>query len=392
MREIADATREIVAKAKGHESDTVPGDFGELKTPCPKCGGVIKENYKKFQCQKCDFFLWKIVAGRQMEIAEAEELIAKRVVGPLQGFRSKMGRPFAALIKLSPELKAEFDFGQQDAQNQAAADALDFTGRQPFGKCPHCGSPVYEDGMGYICEKTARRQGCAFRTGKVILQRPLEPAQAQKLLTTGRTDLLEKFISKKGRPFKAFLVVGQGGKVGFEFEAARREKTRRVRRPGRPRAPAAKPDLTKAEAVAACPLCGGRVLETETQYVCEKSQAAKKPCKFKAGRTILGQPLDRAQLGKLLADGRTDLLTRLHFQGRQAFLRLPGAGGRRQNRLRIPPPRRLKTAARIRMRYTIEGPLIVQICCWRRSARGARLHARRAQVRCSSLTFCPKRA
>ena len=72
--------------------------------------------------------------------------------------------------------------------------------------------------MGYICEKAARRQGCAFRTGKVILQRPLEPAQAQKLLATGRTDLLERFISKKGRPFKAFLVVGEGGKVGFEFE------------------------------------------------------------------------------------------------------------------------------------------------------------------------------
>ena len=326
MREIAAATREIVAKAKGYESDTVPGDFGELTTPCPKCGGVIKENYRRFQCQKCDFFLWKIVAGRQMEIAEAEELITKRVVGPLQGFRSKTGRPFAALIKLSPELKAEFDFGQQDAQNQAAADALDFTGRQAFGKCPHCGSPVYEDGMGYICEKTARRQGCAFRTGKVILQRPLEPAQAQKLLTTGRTDLLEKFISRKGRPFKAYLVVGEGGKVGFEFEA------RAAKKPGAPGRgePAAKPDLSHAAAVAACPLCGGRVLETETQYVCEKSQAAKKPCRFKAGRSILGQPLDRVQLGKLLADGRTDLLTRFTSKAGKpfsAFLVL-GEGGK----------------------------------------------------------------
>jgi Zn finger protein HypA/HybF involved in hydrogenase expression len=281
---------------------------------------VIKENYKKFQCQKCDFFLWKIVASRQMEIAEAEELIAKRVVGPLQGFRSKMGRPFAALIKLSAELKAEFDFGQQDAQDQAAADALDFTGRQPFGKCPHCGSPVYEDGMGYICEKTARRQGCAFRTGKVILQRPLEPEQARKLLTTGRTDLLEKFISKKGRPFKACLVVGDGGKVGFEFEPRAPKKTG-ASAGGRaaPGEPAAKPDLTNAPAVAACPVCGGRVLETESRYLCEKSQAARKPCTFKASRTILGQPLDRAQLAKLLTDGRTDLLTQFVSKSGRPF-------------------------------------------------------------------------
>src|SRR5208283_670967 len=112
MSEIELMTRRIIEKVKAHESDTVPGDFGELKTPCPKCGGVIRENYKKFQCQKCDFALWKIVAGRQLEIPEAEELITKRVVGPLQGFRSKLGRPFAALIKLGADLKPEFDFGQ----------------------------------------------------------------------------------------------------------------------------------------------------------------------------------------------------------------------------------------------------------------------------------------
>ncbi|MGA2557953.1 MAG: DNA topoisomerase, partial [Verrucomicrobiota bacterium] len=177
MRDIAQATRQIVAKAKGHDSDTVPGDFGELKAPCPKCGGLIKENYKKFQCQKCGFFLWKIVAGRQLEIAEAEQLITQRVVGPLQGFRAKTGRPFSALIRLTPEFTAEFDFGRQQEVEQAAAAATSFAGRQPFGKCPNCGSAVYEESMSYVCEKKARRQGCQFWTGKIILNRPLEPAQ-----------------------------------------------------------------------------------------------------------------------------------------------------------------------------------------------------------------------
>ena len=40
--------------------------------------------------------------------------------------------------------------------------------------------------------------------------------QAQKLLTTGRTDLLDGFISKRGRPFSAYLKF-EDGKVGFEF-------------------------------------------------------------------------------------------------------------------------------------------------------------------------------
>jgi DNA topoisomerase-3 len=218
MREIAAMTRDIVAKAKSHESDTVPGDYGTLTVPCPKCGGELRENYKKFQCQKCDFSLWKIVAGRQFEIPEIEELITKRVVGPLQGFRSKMGRPFAAVIKMTPEFEPKFDFGQDQLNPDGTTVEVDFTGQEPLGKCPKCGNRVFENAMSYICEKAVgAAKTCDFRTGKIILQREIDRAQMVKLLTTGRTDLLPKFISKKGRPFSAFLVVGEGGKIGFEF-------------------------------------------------------------------------------------------------------------------------------------------------------------------------------
>jgi DNA topoisomerase-3 len=220
MREIEQMTRNIVGKAKSHESDTVPGDFGTLKVPCPKCGGEMKENYKKFQCQKCDFSLWKIVAGRQFEIQEAEELITKRVVGPLQGFRSKMGKPFAAVIKLTPELKPEFDFGQGQTNADGSAGEMDLSGLTPIGKCPNpkCGGRVYENAMSYFCEKAVGAgPTCKFRTGKIVLQREMEKAQVMKLIEAGRTELLHKFISKKGRPFSAFLVVGDEGKVGFEF-------------------------------------------------------------------------------------------------------------------------------------------------------------------------------
>jgi DNA topoisomerase-3 len=41
--------------------------------------------------------------------------------------------------------------------------------------------------------------------------------QAQKLLAKGKTDLLDKFISKAGKPFSAYLVLDDNGKVGFEF-------------------------------------------------------------------------------------------------------------------------------------------------------------------------------
>ena len=298
-------------KAKEHEHDTIPGDFGELKAPCPKCGGIIKETYKKFQCsnEKCDFALWKIAASRQFEIPEIEELITKRTVGPLQGFRSKMGRPFAAIIKLTDELKPEFDFGQEEKNAAGEATEVDFTGQEPLGKCPKCGGRVFEGGMSYVCEKsTGAAKTCDFRSGKIILQQTVERAQMTRLLATGKTDLLPKFISKKGRPFAAYLVVGEGGKVGVEFEPRKSREKAGAAGADKPGEPAPKLDFTGQEPLGKCPRCGSRVFESETDYLCEKSQADKKPCKFKTGKTILQRRIEREQLVKLLTTGKTDLL------------------------------------------------------------------------------------
>src|SRR5450432_509715 len=257
MKEIADATRDIVAKAKSHESDTVPGDYGKLNVPCPKCGGEILENYKKFQCQKCDFSLWKIVASRQLEISEVEELISKGTVGPLQGFRSKQGFPFAAIIKMGAEFKPEFDFGNDQNKDGEAAVAIDFTGKEPLGKCPACGGRVFDAGMNYLCEKaTGPDKTCTFRSGKIILQQTMEPAQIVKLLATGKTDLLKGFVSKKNnRKFEAFLVL-KDGKTAFEF--APREKKSKSK-DGAPAAPLPKIDFTGKPSLGACPKCGGKV-------------------------------------------------------------------------------------------------------------------------------------
>jgi DNA topoisomerase-3 len=319
MKEIAQMTREIVGKAKRHESDTVPGDFGTLKVPCPKCGGEIHENYKKFQCQKCDFGLWKIVASRQLEIPEVEELLTKGQVGPLQGFRSKMGRPFAAVIKMGPEFKPEFDFGQDKADANGVVAEVDFSGQEPVGKCPKCGSRVFETAMHYVCEKSVGpNRSCDFRTGKVILQRAIERAQVQKLLETGKTDLIDKFISKKGRPFKAFLVTNEKG-VGFEFEPRAAKGAKRAAKSGEPKEPAAKIDFTGQEPLGKCPRCGGNVFEGPDAYVCEKSQGDKRPCKFKISKVILQQPVDRAQAAKLLADNKSDLMNKFISKAGRPF-------------------------------------------------------------------------
>ncbi|MCU0771099.1 MAG: DNA topoisomerase III [Verrucomicrobia bacterium] len=305
MRQIEEMTRHIVEKARSHEKDTIAGDFGTLRVPCPKCGGEVHERYEKFACQSpgCDFSIRRIFASRLLDLEEAERLIRDRQIGPLQGFRSKLGRPFAAVLRLSPEYKVDFDFGNEPREGEGEVVQVDFSSQEPLGACPKCGARVFELPMRYVCEKTVTKE-CDFSTGKIILQQPVDRAQVMKLLGTGRTDLFPKFISRKGRPFKAFLVL-DNGKVGFEFE---KREPRAKSTSAKEKAPAEKLDFTGQEPLGKCPRCGGRVFESASSYVCEQSQAEKKPCKFKSGKVILEQPLDRAQMAKLLAEAKSDLL------------------------------------------------------------------------------------
>jgi DNA topoisomerase-3 len=218
MGHITALTQEIVERAKRYESDTVPGDFATLATPCPKCGGMVKENYKKFACQACDWSAWKIVAGRQFEVEEMETLLSAGRVGPLTGFRNKMGRPFDAEVRLNDDKQPEFDFGQPREGDEA--EAADFSGQTPLGICPKCGSHVFEGENAYVCERSqGANKSCDFRSGKVILQQAVAPEQMRKLLAEGKTDLLTGFVSARTRrAFSAFLVRDKAGKVGFEFE------------------------------------------------------------------------------------------------------------------------------------------------------------------------------
>jgi DNA topoisomerase-3 len=126
------------------------------------------------------------MSGRELAPEEVEELIEKRVVGPLTGFRSRMGKPFAGALKLSVEMKAEFDFGQGEDVRNGEASAPDFSGQEPLGACPKCGARVFEQPMAYLCEKSVGpERSCDFRSGRVILQRPIEREQMLSF-STGR--------------------------------------------------------------------------------------------------------------------------------------------------------------------------------------------------------------
>jgi DNA topoisomerase-3 len=236
MRSIAEMAERIVKKAKEYDRDTIPGDYATLATPCPNCGGVVKENYRRYACigvaagpnarEACGFSISKIPGGRAFELAEVETFLRDKRIGPLEGFRSKAGWPFTAEIRLvrddeSDNWKLEFDFGEDARREGESGEPVDFGEQEPLGKCPKTQGNVYEFGSNYVCEHSVGPQpSCDFKSGKVILQQPVAREQMTKLLTSGATDLLDGFVSNKTRrKFKARLQWdAKEGKVVFAFE------------------------------------------------------------------------------------------------------------------------------------------------------------------------------
>ncbi len=233
MNEIRTLTTDIVEKVRGGMGQEVHGKFEALAVKCPRCGeGSFKESFRAFECPGCKLIVWKTMAGREFEREEVTRLLAEKRVGPLEGFRSKMGRPFSAVVIFDPEeWKQKFDFDKLDGAAKPDG-GLDLTQAKPLGDSP--AGAVYETESAYYCVP-ADGKAKTVRMGKIILQKPIPPEQALKLFREGKTDLLPRFISKKGKPFAAHLKL-EGDKVGFEFAP------RPARKPAKPAPP------SKAEA------------------------------------------------------------------------------------------------------------------------------------------------
>ena len=317
MQQIQAMTEKLVKKAKEYDRDTVPGDYATLATPCPNCGGVVKENYRRYACtgaggtgEGCGFSFTKSPAGRTFETAEAEQLLRERRIGPLEGFRSKAGWPFTAEVAIvrdeeAGNYKFEFDFGD-DAASEDTGEIVDFSNQQSLGACPKCGAPVFEHGANYVCSRAVPTQAqptpsCDFKSGQIILQQPIEREQMSKLLATGKTDLLEKFVSNRTRRnFKAFLAWdAAAGKVNFEFEQ------RESKYP--PRKTAGSASATKTAAAPA------RKTPTTAKKVAKTSSTKAAPATKKA-RTVAATLTPSPELAAVIGNAptaRTEVIKKL---------------------------------------------------------------------------------
>ncbi len=293
-----------------------------LEGRCPRCGGEIHEEERAFSCHRCPWKLSKTILGRDIAVAEAEELFARGKTARLAGFRSKQGRAFEACLKLgaAPEFKVGFEFappagsGTSPGRDGTAAPP-DFSGLTALGTCPACGGRVFETAAEYHCERAAGTPAtCRLRVAKVILKKEIQPGDVARLLKDGSTGLLNGFVSRKnGRTFDAYLTV-RDGNVAFAFPASKEPGRGAEPRPvsgdaAVPPTPGPQVGPGKLDTLGKCPRCGGRVVASAREFLCEHSQREDQPCGFRAARVILEQSLSPEQMARILNQGRSDLLT-----------------------------------------------------------------------------------
>lgn len=155
----------------------------------------------------------KILGGRVMAEKEIVSLIKGETIGPFGDFRSKKGKPFTASVHLANN-KVEFIFAN-------SIDELDFDHikkQPPLGKSPIDDTNVFDTPAAYMSESAIKgdiKKG--LKISKIILSKEISPEIISQLLNQGKTELITGFISKKRRPFDAYLLLAKNGKISFEF-------------------------------------------------------------------------------------------------------------------------------------------------------------------------------
>ncbi|MBN12617.1 MAG: DNA topoisomerase III [Opitutaceae bacterium] len=214
MKEIVSMTKAVVESIKSYEESD--DDLSPSDLISPYDGEPLFESLRAYRTKDNSFAIYKIIGNRKMDREELRELLEKKRIGPIDGFRSKRGKRYSAYLNLDDETKrVKFDFGNGDEQG----GEIDFSALTPFAKCPRTGGDVYETANAYVVNlPNGKSDAKPSRISRKILDREIPREQVIKLLETGKTDLLDKFWSKRTkRPFDAYLVINDSGKTNFEF-------------------------------------------------------------------------------------------------------------------------------------------------------------------------------
>lgn len=240
MKEITEYACDIVDVAKTFEYD----DLYDMKTPlgqCPSCERPVFEYAWFYRCKEdpeierdddCPMRFWKDTSGRYLDRRAVQAMLADGKTGTLDGFTARNGRTYKGFIEVDREewkLKVR-SLGYNEGEG--VSDLVEYdVNPDPLTRCPfeeECAA--VESPTQFICERklkeeqgaaaTAeedRPESCGFVLPRTVCKREITRDEAEVYLKGGKTEVLEEFTSRFGRPFSATLVLKKNGRHGFEF-------------------------------------------------------------------------------------------------------------------------------------------------------------------------------
>ena len=281
MDKIVQQTRDLVERIRDHDRSKLFENDESIGT-CPLCGSKVIETALSYPCENnegkdkgCSFVLWKDTSGRWFDRQTATKLLESREMNDLHGFFNRNGETYETSIVLSDEGKVTSAKSTGNRSNKTD---------EALGPCPTCHGTIRETDTHYACDQEA----CKFAgIGKVICKRTIKPEEAKAIIVDGKSPLIDDFISRRGRPFKAFLVL-EGTKVGFEF-------------PPREAAADARRFEVQPGVVAICPKFGAEIYETETHF---RPRSSATGCKIDIPREISKREITREEAKELIEKGQ----------------------------------------------------------------------------------------
>lgn len=256
INEMKQYATDIVEVARTFEYTDLYTDVPSLG-PCPSCSKPVIEMAWFYRCEvepeidrtdaDCPMRFWKDTSGRYLDRDAVRALIKDGKTPILDGFTARNGRTYRGTIELDTEewkLIVQSEGWNEDGGYQLPEYEMN---TEPLAPCPFSEEEcrVIETPTHYICttqlafensqtawraaKKVARELGekqptkpdkpdhAGFTFPRTVCKREIVRDEAEYYLANGKTEVLEDFTSRFGRPFSASLVLKETGRHGFEF-------------------------------------------------------------------------------------------------------------------------------------------------------------------------------
>ena len=199
--------------------------------------------------------------------------------------------------KLEDFIRREtLSMAQTDRKQELIKRIQPLTGRESRGaaarkklgiKCPLCDGEVETTPFGYGCSNY-RTNGCKFSIG-TIAGRDLTEEEVTKLLTEGKTEILNGFVPKSKKKFSAALIYkkDENGVPSIQFDFSGNV-----------------PDVLEG---VACPVCGEPIEIMPYGYTCRRHRENPEACYFSIGK-IAEKQLSKQDVTELIMNGHTQTL------------------------------------------------------------------------------------